>query len=182
MIYDVAIEMLEPLCVFDLKGSRSSIASRLASVQIVPPESPNTATISGKMALCWVGHTQWILRAPDAAAQQLTRDLQANDSEGNTSIVNVSDMLQFFSVSGRDADDILAISCPLDTHLTAFPDNAVTFTELFGTKALLLRVTDGYHVAVDRSYADFVNDLLHRVLGTPLPVNHAGRPPYELGG
>ena len=181
MIYDVNLETLELFSVFDLKGSPSSITSIVAPLGIVPPERPNTATISGDMALYWVGPTQWLLRAPEAAEQQLIQQLQMEDCEKNTSIVEVSDMFQFFSVRGRDAEDVLAVCCPLDTHLTAFPANAVTFTELFGTKALLLRVTDGYHFAVDRSYADFVNDLLHRSLGTPLPVDHVGRPPYDLG-
>jgi sarcosine oxidase subunit gamma len=182
MIYDVTLETLDLFCVFDLKGSRSGITSLVAPLGIVPPEKPNTGTRSGDMALCWVGPTQWILRAPEAAELQLLQQLQVEDGDENTSAVEVSDMFQFFSVCGRDADDVLAVSCPLDTHVTAFPANAVTFTELFGTKALLLRVTDGYHFAVDRSYADFVNDLLHRILGTPLPVNHAGRPPYDLSG
>ncbi len=179
MIYDVSIETLELFCVFDLKGARAAIASRIAGLQIVLPESPNALATSGDMVLCWVGPTQWILRASEAAEQQLILELQPNVSDGNTSVVEVSDMLQFFSVRGRDADDVLAVCCPFDTHLTAFPDNAATFTEFLGTKALLLRVNDGYQFAVERSYADFIDDNLHRILGVPLPVDHAGRAPYE---
>ena len=91
-------------------------------------------------------------------------------------------MLQFFSVQGRDVDEVLAICCPLDFHLEAFRGDTATFTEFLGTKALLLRVADAYQLAVERSYADFINDNLHRILGTPLPVDHAGQAPYELGG
>jgi sarcosine oxidase subunit gamma len=182
MIYDVNIEILEFFCVLDVKGERTDVSSRLAALRIAPPASPNTAAISGDMALCWVGPTQWILRAPESTEELLMQELQTTEFDGRTSVVEISDMLQFFSVRGPDADDVLSTVCPLDTHLTKFPDNATTFTEIFGTRALLLRVSDGYHFAVERSYADFINDSLHRVLGTPLAVDHAGRSPYELCG
>jgi len=169
MIYDVTLELLELSCVLDVKGTRSDVASRLARFRVVPPESPNTASLSGDLALYWVGPTQWILRAPHAAEEQLMAELRLDRSDGNSSVVDVSDTLRFFSVRGRHADDVLSICCPLDTHMTVFPVNAVTFTEMFGTKALLLRISDGYQFAVDRSYADFANDSLHRILGTPLP-------------
>ena len=181
MIYDVSIEMLDLFCVFDLKGKRSHIASLLASLPINLPENSNTATTSGGMVLCWVGPTQWILRAPQATEQKLALEFQLNGTERKISVVEISDMLQFFSVRGRDADEVLAACCPLDFHLTVFRDNAVTFTEFLGTKALLLRVADTYQLAVERSYTDFINDNLHRILGMPMPIDHAGREPYELG-
>jgi sarcosine oxidase subunit gamma len=181
MIYDACIEALDLSCVFDLKGMRTDIRSRLAGLPINLPEGPNTLSRSGEITLCWVGPAQWILRAPGTSEQQLMRMLEPNISDGKTSVVEVSDMLQFFAVRGRDADDVLAVCCPLDIHPTRFPENAVTFTELSGTKALLLRDTDGFQFAVDRSYADFIEDNLHRVLGTPLPIDHAGRAPGEIG-
>lgn len=180
MIYDVRIEMLELFCVFDLKGARPHIESLLTSLPINLPESANTAATFGDMVLCWVAPTQWILRIPQESEQKLALESQLNGSERNVSVVEVSDMLQFFSVSGRDVDEVLATCCPLDFDLTVFRDNTATFTEFLGTKALLLGVADTYQFAVERSYVDFINDNLNRVLGAPLPVDHAGREPYEL--
>lgn len=181
MIYNVSIERLELFSVFDLKGSRTDIASRLAKLRIVPPEMPNTAAIVGNVLLCRVGPKHWILRAPQSEADALALGFQSDDiKEGNTSIVEVSDMLQFFSIRGTDANDVIAVCCAVDTHSTTFPHNAATFTEIFGTKALLLRDDfpdgEGFQIAVDRSYADFIDDNLHRILGTPLKVDHAGQP------
>ncbi len=179
MIYNVSIERLELFCVFDLKGSRADIASRLAKIRIVPPEIPNTSVTVGNVVLCWVGQKHWILRAPQTEADGLALEIQSKGkTEANISIVEISDMLQFFSIRGLDATDVIVVCCALDTHSTTFPHNAVSFTELFGTRALLLRdvLTDGegFQIAVDRSYADFIEDNLHRILGTPLNVNHAG--------
>jgi sarcosine oxidase subunit gamma len=180
MIYCVNIERLELFCVFDLKGSRTDITSLLTKLKIVPPETPNTAAIFGNVALYWIGPQHWILRAPQTEADALTVEFQTSDiKEGNTSIVEVSDMLQFFSIRGADANEVIAVCCTLDAHSTTFPHNAVTYTEIFGTKALLSRDAfadgEGFQIAVDRSYADFIDDNLHRILGAPLEVNHAGR-------
>ena len=175
MIYDVCIEALELFCVFDLKGTRTDVATRVAPLRLELPNSPNTATRSNDVTLCWVGPTQWILRASLTAENRLLPQLQPDVSEGMTSAVEISDTLQFFSVRGNEADSVLAVCCPLDLHGTAFPSDAATFTELLGIKALLLRVVDGFEFAVDRSYGDFVDDNLHRILGTPLTVEHTGQ-------
>ena len=180
MIYDVSIEALELFCVFDLKGARTDVAARLAPLRLTLPSSPNTATRSDDMMLCWVGPTQWILRASPIAEQRLMPQLQPDVSDGMTSAVEISDTLQFFSIRGNDAENVLAVCCPLDLHRTAFPSDAATFTELLGIKALLLRVTAGYEFAVDRSYGDFVDDRLHRILGTPLTIDHAGQAPTAI--
>jgi heterotetrameric sarcosine oxidase gamma subunit len=177
MIYDVSINQLELFCVFDLKGSRTDISPCLARLNALPPETPNTMVVSENITLCWVGPTRWILLAPHSEEEYLISEFEMKDSsEHDVSTVEISDTLQLFSIQGRDADDILAICCPIDIHMTTFADNAVTYTEMFGTKVLVLRDTHGFQIAVERSYADFINDSLHRILGKPLPVNHAGRP------
>ncbi|MFL2547046.1 MAG: sarcosine oxidase subunit gamma family protein [Candidatus Rariloculaceae bacterium] len=180
MIYDVDIAKLELSCVLNIQGAPADVVSLLSSRGISLPEKPNTAALARGMAIYWVGPTQWILRAPEALEEQLLQELQSDPSNGNTSVVDISDTLQFFSVTGRDADDVLSVCCPLDIHRTVFPANAVTYTEIVSTKALLLRIPDGYEFAVDRSYADFANDSMHRILGTTQPVNHAGRPSPQI--
>ncbi len=181
MIYDVRIEALELSCVFDLKGTPTEVAARLLPLRLTLPNSPNTATQSDDMMLCWVGPAQWILRAPLAMEPQLTSRLQHLVGDDVTPAVEISDTLQFFSIRGIDADNVLAVCCPLDLHPTTFPSNAVSFTEFLEIKALLLRVSDGFEFAVDRSYGDFVNDNLHRILGTPLAIDHAGQAPAGAG-
>lgn len=181
MIYDVSINRLEQFCVFDLTGSRAAITACLAARSIVLPKTPNTTATVRSTTLCWVEPARWLLLASHSDAQNLTSEFKNYDSgDHSISIIEVSDMLQFFSIQGRDADEILAVCCPIDIHLTEFPDNAVTYTEMLGTKALVLRDTHGFQVAVDRSYADFIDDSLHRILGKSLPVNHAGQPVRKI--
>ena len=176
MIYDVSIQQLDLSCIFDLKGSQADISSCLKELCLEPPKQPNTGTMSGKFTLGWVGPNHWLLLAPQSEEQTLMSVFDAQKTiERNISVIEVSDMFQFFSIEGPDAHDILAICSPIDSHETAFPKNGFTYTKIFDTKALLLRSIRGFHIAVDRSYADFINDNLHRTLGNPLPINHAGR-------
>ena len=78
------------------------------------------------------------------------------------SIVLVSDTLNFFHIEGPDAAQIVAIACPLDTHLSAFPSNGASYTEIFGIKGLLVRRSDGFDIAIESSFADMIADYLDR--------------------
>lgn len=177
MIYDVYIKQLELLCVFDIKGSHADVFSYIKELSIEAPENPNSATKSGTYTLGWVGQDHWLLLAPQSQEQFLISLFDNPQAiERNISAIEVSDMLQFFSIEGSDVEDILAICSPFDTHRSAFPKNGFTYTNIFDTKALVLRSTNGFQVGADRSYADYINDNLHRAAGQPLNINHAGQP------
>ena len=75
----------------------------------------------------------------------------------------VRDAYTIFTVTGNQADDILAIASPLDTRRTIFGDDGATYTELFGIRALVLRRPDGYIVAIERSYADMITKYFDKV-------------------
>jgi sarcosine oxidase subunit gamma len=65
-------------------------------------------------------------------------------------------------VSGVGAKDIMAIASPLDFYETKFRENSVTFSEVFGIKALIKRVENGFEFGADQSYGDMVEDYLHK--------------------
>ena len=79
-------------------------------------------------------------------------------------IVLVSDAYTFFTVTGNQADEILAIASPLDIRLTNFPENAATYSELFGIRSLIMRRQNGYLIAVERSYTDMIVIYFKKVL------------------
>ena len=78
-------------------------------------------------------------------------------------MVRISDTLIFFSVSGPEAQDVMAIASPLDTHASVFSSNSATFSEVFSVRALILRTGDAFHLGVDRSYGPMIGDYLARV-------------------
>jgi sarcosine oxidase gamma subunit len=58
----------------------------------------------------------------------------------------------------------MAVASPLDLHPASFPADAATWAEAFGIKALIRRIDDGFEIAIDRSYADWFEDVLKRVV------------------
>ena len=61
---------------------------------------------------------------------------------------------------GADAARIMSIICPLAPHPSVFADTRLTFCEVLGLKALVSRTLEGFEIAVDQSFGDFVADCL----------------------
>jgi sarcosine oxidase subunit gamma len=165
MSYDVEIREIDLSAIFDLKGPMEDLKPRISGLAPAFPDRANTATRSGDLELYWIGSDHWLLRGPIEGETELLATIDPRAAPGDISIVLISDTLAFFNISGPDADQIMAIASPLDTHRSAFPVNGVTFTEAFGLKALIVRRDDGYDLGCDRSYGDMVADYLQRAVG-----------------
>ena len=164
MAYQATIEKQGLSTIFDIKGDASAVAKRLSQLGLTLPASANMSIEKDGQHLCWIGETQWLLLAPAEKEAQLLDSLVPHDPALDCRVVLVSDAYSFFSVRGNQADDILAIASPLDIRRRNFPDNAASYTELFGIRGLVLRRQNGYSVAVERSYADMVSVYFDKVL------------------
>ena len=164
MGYQATIEKQDLLAVFDIKGDASAVAKRVSHLGMPLPASANTLTAKDGHQLCWVGEDHWLLLAPVKKETGLLGSLNPHDPALDCRVVLVSDAYTFFTVTGNQADDILAIASPLDTRRINFPDNAAAFSELFGIRGLMLRRPDGYSIAVEHSYADMVTIYFDKVL------------------
>lgn len=164
MAYQATIEKQGLSTIFDIKGDASAVAKRLSQLGLTLPASANMSIEKDGQHLCWIGETHWLLLAPVEKEAQLRDSLAPHDPALDCRIVPVSDAYSFFSVRGDQADDILAIASPLDIRRINFPDNAASYTELFGIRGLVLRRQNGYSVAVERSYADMVSVYFNKVL------------------
>ena len=164
MGYQATIKKQGLLAIFNIKGDASAVAKRLSKLGFSVPENKNTAAEKNGQHLCWIGETQWLLLAPAEKEAQLLDSLVPHDPALDCRVVLVSDAYSFFSVRGNQADDILAIASPLDIRRRNFPDNAASYTELFGIRGLVLRRQNGYSIAVERSYADMVSVYFDKVL------------------
>ena len=163
MGYQTTIEKQGLWTIFDIKGDASAVLQRISSLGLSLPATANTKTAKGGQHLCWVGANHWILLAHGDEEGQLNDSLAPNDAGLDCRIVLVSDAYTIFTVTGNQADDIVAIASPLDTRRTIFGDDGATYTELFGIRALVLRRPDGYIVAIERSYADMITKYFDKV-------------------
>ncbi len=162
MAYDVRIERLPMSAVIDLKGPADIVKPWASYLALPLPEAANTASAAEDLEVYWVGPEHWLLRAPLEREDRLLTDVRPGAAPEGLSVVLVSDTLAFFAIAGRDAQQVMAIASPLDCHERAFLPNGVSYTEAFGLKALVLRHGPGFEIAVERSYADFLEDYLQR--------------------
>lgn len=149
MIYDLTLRGPETRALFDLRGDP-------AATFLPPPALPNRRTTAGAVSLIAVGPARWLVMAP--LVQEATLEAQLRTA------TLVSDTLAFFILTGADAARALAIACPIDLHPRAFPADAASFTDAFGTRALVLREGSAWVLAVEPSYADYIADHLRRIV------------------
>ncbi|CAN0604777.1 unnamed protein product [Ectocarpus sp. 12 AP-2014] len=163
MPYSATITRLPTFALFDLKGAPETLAAWAPSLP-VSPKAPNTLTRHEGRELCFIGPNRHLLRADITEEDTLMETLRPSEAPPEISIVRVSDTLTFFRITGADAAQIMAIGCPLDTHETIFGEDAVSYTEFFGIRALLLRCEDGFDCAVELSFGDMIADYLARAM------------------
>ena len=162
MSYEVNIERSGIRAAIDLQGDSARIAEWAGAALPGFPQQANSASCRDGIYLCWIAARRWLLLAPLERENELLQLAPPGNAPVDISAVLVSDSLAFFTITGRDAAQIIAIASPLDTHDSVFAENAVTYTEAFGLKALLRRIPDGFELAVESSFADLLDDYLAR--------------------
>ena len=161
MAYNVNIQRLEMNAMFDLQGKAEAIADWIDDLPPFP-EKPNTSNTSDNVYLYWIAPERWLLRSAIENEDQLLNITKPSKAPVDISIVQISDTLKFFEIVGLDAGEIISIACPLDHHVSVFPENGVSYTNIFGIKGLLIRTQGGFEIAVESSYADMIMDYLQR--------------------
>ena len=162
MAYDVQIERTGIEALIDIQGSAETLRDWVGEKCPPLPQQANSASSQDGLSLCWIGPERWLLRAPIEREDELLAITRPASAPLDISIVLVSDTLCFFRIDGADAAQVVAIACPLDTHASAFPENGISYTEIFGIKGLLARRGDGFDLAIESSFGDMVEDYLQR--------------------
>lgn len=162
MSYDVKIERRSLMALFDLKGAPDAVSKWVGDALPVLPDRPNTRAEKDSTELFFIGRDHWVTRAPLAQEDALEAKLKPTGCPADISIVRVSDTMTFFRITGPDADQVMAIASPVDLHDSVFGPDAVTYTEVFGLKALVMRCRDGIEFAVEQSFADMIDDFMTR--------------------
>ncbi len=164
MVYDVDINREQMSALFDIKGPRSDVKNLLSSMFEKLPQDPNTLVYKKNKTLMFIGVEHWILRAAADEETVLRSKLDPELVPSNVSVVLISDSLVFFSINGINAKDIMKIASPLDFDLSIFKENYVTFSEVFGIRALIKRRDDGFEFGVDQSFGNMISDYLARTI------------------
>lgn len=163
MAYNVKIQRLELNAIIDLQGDVETIKDWIKDDHLPAfPDKPNTSSTNQTFKLYWVGLEHWLLRSDIEIEDRLLEITNPSTAPIDISLVQVSDAFKFFEVVGPDAAEIISIASPIDHHISVFPENGVSYTNIFGIKGLLIRINDGFEIVVESSYADLMQDFLKR--------------------
>ncbi|MFY8039955.1 MAG: sarcosine oxidase subunit gamma [Bosea sp. (in: a-proteobacteria)] len=185
--YQVRIERLTMLALFEARGAAAALAGAITAAGLVWPKahhrfSPDQ-TGTGVVLL---GPARLLVLAPAAQEPTLVRALDRSfAAQAQADIALVSDMYAVFSVSGPGALDVLRQGAPLDISPAAFPPGSVAGTELWSVTAIILRRPDpeaAFTLLVDTSQAGYVEDWLAVASGAPsvLKPGTMASPPRSL--
>lgn len=144
------IELLPRLARLLLRGDPAVLGP---AFQLDLPLVPCTSTPGERSAL-WLGPDEWLVLAPDAT---IWPDWESEHGAA----IDVGHRQIGLYVHGEQAEDALAVACPLDLAATAFPVGACTRT-VFGKAEIVLwrREAAAFHLEVWRSFAAYVTALL----------------------
>lgn len=157
MPYDVTHKRIPMQAIFDLKGPKHA----LTQDDLPPfPDTPNRWTQKDGAQMCWIGPDHWLLLDGADAEDRWTAALCPETCPPEISIVRISDTMAMFQITGTDAPEVLSIGCPLDLHDSVFPADAVSFTEMYGLRALVMRCKGGFVCGVEQSFAQMLTDYL----------------------
>jgi sarcosine oxidase subunit gamma len=151
------LRMLEPAARFILQGGPAARAAAGQAFGVALPEAACRANSSGERAALWLGPDEYLLLAPEGAAERVAAELEIALSAHSHSLVDVSDRQVAIALSGPAARDILCQGCPLDLDPAEFTAGMCTRT-IFAKAEVVLwrRSTEEYHLEVGRSFSGYV--------------------------
>ena len=149
--------------VFDIKGDRNLAGAMAEALDLVLPPTPNSSGACGQTEIYWVGDRHWLLRAPLHMEAKLLLEIEPSSLPHGILVAQVSDLWSFFRLSGDGCAVALSVASSLD--LSYLSQNAATFTEAFGERALLIRRCGHFELAFENSVAAFMTDCFSRIAG-----------------
>ena len=141
------------------------------------PTVPNTTSASNDVHVLWMGPDEWLLLAPDGAAERLCEELEGALGAHHASVVDVSAHRTVIELAGADARELLLKGCSLDLHPRAFAAGQCAQSTLARAQVILLARSDepAYWVFVRASFAEYLAEWL-----LDAAAEYRGAPPLDL--
>ncbi len=119
------------------------------------PTEPNTVTEGANSRALWLGPNEWLLVAPLEAA--LVATLEQGLAGRAFAATQLGDARAVIGLSGRNAREVLAKSCPLDLHPKSFGPGRCAQTKLSRVAAIIEQRDDApsFEIYVARSVARY---------------------------
>ena len=128
------------------------------------PTTPCTSMRSSTYEVLWMGPDEWLVLAPDGAAEFLTAALaEAIGTDVHGAVTDVSAQRFAVSLSGPSSREVLAKGCSIDLHPAAAPRGTCVQTLLAQTGVVVVAHDDAgtdFLLLVRSSFAQYFVDWL----------------------
>lgn len=156
---DLRVAELPFLTQVTLRGRANEADLRAACQTNLGFELPvlaNTVVRRGDVAALWLGPDEWLITAPDGAAERLIAGLALPDRF--VSVVDVSANRTVIALEGPWARAVLRQACPLDLHPRGFRAGRCAQSVLARAQIILEQLDDtpSYRLFVRNSFAAYV--------------------------
>ena len=144
-----------------LRVRPAGVAAASSAFGVDLPTMPCRAERAGACAALWLGPDEWLLLAPAADEGCVAAALEDGLAGHPHSLVTASHRQTAVVVDGARAAALLAIGCPLDLDLAAFPVGMCTRT-LFAKAPIVLwrQGVARFRIEVWRSFAPYLWQVL----------------------
>ena len=143
-----------------LRGDVASAEFRDAvstAIGIEPVVEPLTAARRRDVSMLWLGPDEWLVVTPDNRVERIERSLQGALDARLGALTDVSHSRAILSLSGPDAQSVLAKGCPLDFHPRVFGPGRCAQSRLAKCQVLIHQTGDApmFEIYVMRSFAEY---------------------------
>ena len=120
----LALRELQHLGKLVLRGTDDVLTTLCKQAGLEYPSASNTVSTKGERHAIWLGPDEVMVLVEAGAEEALAETMEKAVAGKHASVVNVTDGLCAFSLSGAHVRDVLAKGCPLDLHPKAFGPGA----------------------------------------------------------
>ncbi len=141
-----------------LRGKLTSDAFTQGVESVLGLALPGTLKLveNGDISIRWISPDEWLVVVPGERSFEIENAL-ITAMQGHCAIVNVSGGQTILRLSGRDAQNVLQKTTPLDVHPSSFPIGKVVTTVFAKTQAIISRTGEQeWELVIRRSFSDYV--------------------------
>ncbi|MCF2904187.1 sarcosine oxidase subunit gamma [Octadecabacter sp. CECT 8868] len=144
----------------DFTSSKLKRAVKAATGHAVP--KPGRIAGDGHKGVAWMSPDELLLMVPYEDVASTVDNIASDMGDTHYLTVDVSDARAVFSITGPDANEVLARLCPVDLHKDSFAIGGFRRTRLAQVAAAFWRHDTGFDLVCFRSVADYAEGVLQR--------------------
>jgi len=139
-------------------NDRAFLNGAAKALDTSPPLEPNTTRTSKQAYIVWTAPNEWLLVTSPGKEIALEKKLSDVLSNTHHAVTNTTDHSTVISLSGRNAQTVMAKGCAIDLHRRVFMPGSAAQSQLAKTLVTFWQTDDipTYEILVRASFASYL--------------------------